>query len=520
MHKGGIMSLTSDFLVIHNLSYELPNGTVLFSNLNFNLSKKKVALVGPNGIGKSTLAKIMSGELRPSAGSVIKSQDIKFFAQFVSVVNQQVQEFLQEVWEQPFFNPELAEVLLKGISLELDFNNLSGGEQMRVRLLKTISESASLLILDEPSNNLDLASKEVLIQFINSYPHGILLISHDRFLLSQMEQIVELSNQGLSVYGGNFQAYELEKEKELYRQEVELALLKKEKRKLKLELEEKLQSQEKRMRSGAKTAEKGGMPKILIGARKRQAQQSLGKIQSREQKRLEQGQIDLAQKITEMKIQDDLLLQLPQIRIPATSLICQAHDLVLSFQASQKNLWVKPLSFQIFGSDRVSIQGQNGSGKTSLLKFLTSSEEETALQAKQGDFKKIKRPFFHLDQSLSRLKLNQDVSVLDFIMQDSRFDQTETRNLMARYQFYGQEVFKKIKDLSGGERLKLGLCHLFLTRLKYEVLLLDEPTNNLDLQSLTILEKVLNTFQGSLIIISHDPVFLKNIGINKTISLL
>lgn len=513
-------SLVSDFLVIKNLSFELPSGIVLFANLNLALNKKKVALVGANGVGKSTLAKIMAEELQPSSGSIIKSKDVKYFAQIISDQPQKVQEFLQDTWEQAYFNPVLAENLLSGISLDQDFDNLSGGEQMRVRLLKTISESASLLILDEPSNNLDLASKEVLIQFLNDYPYGILLISHDRLLLSEVEQVLELSNQGLRVYGGNYQDYELEKSKEQSRQQAELAVLKKEKRKLKLELEEKLQTQEKRMRSGARAAEKGGMPKILLGARKRQAQQSLGKIQSNEQKRLEQGQKDLAQKISERKIQEDLLLHLPEVFIPANSLICQAQELVLTFKASPKDLWQKPLSFQIFGSDRVSIQGRNGSGKTSLLRFLTSKEDLTDLQAKQGDFKKIQRPYFLLNQSLSHLTSKAEEKVLDFIMSDSRFDQVETRNLMAKYQFYGQEVFKKIKDLSGGERLKLGLCHLYLTRLNYEVLILDEPTNNLDLQSLEILEKVLNSFKGSLIVISHDPIFLKNIGINKTIYLL
>lgn len=513
------MSFATAFLTAQDLGYELPDGTVLFKNLNLSLNTKKIALVGPNGIGKSTLAKILCGELQATSGKINKNTEVKYFAQTATITDQAVHEYLQEVWEQSGYDSSMAEFLLQGISLDLALGALSGGEQMRVRLLKTISESASLLILDEPSNNLDMSSKEVLIQFINQYANGLLLISHDRLLLQQVDQILELSNQGLSVYGGNFQDYEQQRQKQQLKQEAELAYLKKEKRKLQLEGYEKIKVQEKRMRSGAQSAEKGGMPKILLGARKRQAQKSLGNIESKEQKRLEQSHHELLQKILERKIDDDLLLQLPEVILPTGSEVCRAVNLNLRFKKAANDLWKTPISFQIDGGDRVAIQGRNGVGKTSLLKFLTSQSGADDWLVPMGEFKKIQRPFFYLDQSLIFLNKNSEEKLIEFVMQDSRFDITQTRNLLARYQFYGQEVFKKIKDLSGGEKLKLGLSHLFLTRLNYEVLILDEPTNNLDLKSLEVLEKVLNSFKGALIVISHDPVFLKKMAINKVILL-
>lgn len=517
------MSFVSSFISAQGLGFELENGLILFSNLDFSLTKQKVALVGDNGVGKSTLARIICGELVGTQGHLNKTCQTSYFSQHAELPDITVEEYLKEVWESILYDPLLVNHLLGSIHVSQRLSTLSGGEQMRVRLIKQISQNAGLLILDEPSNNLDLQSKEVLRSFIQAYSQGILLISHDRYLLEEVEEVWELSNRGLSIYGGNYSFYEVEKRKEVLRQTEQLGQLKKEKRKLKLEYEEKMQTQEKRMHSAALKAEKGGLPKILIGGRKRRAQQSLGKISVNEQKRMESQNAVLQEKIQSAKICDDLVPLLPEVQVPHSKVIFELNDFNLGYQDKENFLWDRELCFRLQGPERVALMGKNGSGKSSLIKFLTESEKAksdlrgTSFKTK-GTYQKLKVEFMLMDQEHSYL--DPESSVLDFALKDSRLDEVETRNTLARYQFFKEEVFKKVKNLSGGEKLKLGLAHLYLTRKNYEVLILDEPTNNLDLYSLSILEALLKSYTGALLLVSHDPVFLERVGINRYLELI
>lgn len=495
-----------------SLGFELPQGRKLFSDLSFTLNQSCYGLVGANGVGKSTLAAILSGELVQTAGELQCTHSIIFLHQDEVGPDIAVAEYLSHLWESPFAEPEIYTPLLDGIDLEKPLSWLSGGEWMRVRLARALSEPCGLLILDEPTNNLDMTAREKIRDFVRNYSGGLLIISHDRELLDNVDTILELSNQGLGTYGGNYSFYKEQKDAEDKIQFEKLDRLRREKKKLEREQLEKLESQEKRMREGVRKAAKGGIPKILLGARKRRAEETQGKIHSSEEKRVETAQQEFSQFREDMKLQSTLGLNLPEARIPEGKLVFEVNDFNFSFQFADKKLWKDNLNLIMKGPRRWALSGENGSGKSTLIKLLLSAAAKPEGLI-QGNLSLASIPHAFLDQKYSLLDSGK--SILENIVQTSSRSQIELRNELARFQFTGDQVHQKVKSLSGGEKLKAALAKILLATPSPQFLILDEPTNNLDLPSLEILEQALTAFEGALWVVSHDEVFLQNIGIEE-----
>lgn len=494
-----------------SLAYELPQGDILFQNISFTLASGRYGLVGPNGVGKSTLAKILAGQLLPSTGELKISHPAIYLAQWETPQDQTVAEHLIDLWESPHASPEVWGPLLETISLEQRLSQLSGGEWTRVRIARALSKGGGLLILDEPTNNLDKEARALITNFVKSYDRPLLLISHDRELLNHVDTIWELSNQGLSVYGGNFSFYKEQKEAERTLQAEKLDRARREKKKLEKEHHEKLQSQEKRMRRGEREAARGGLPRILVGGLKRRAQVTHGKINSDEDKRVEKAKDDFRNLYEQTKRESTLGLELPETSVPEGKLIFELEDFNVKFAAHEKTLWKEPISMVMKGPRRWALAGANGAGKTTLIKVLLDQQDSSV--STTGINKKGDLALALLDQKYSLL--NEEESLFENVMANSRYDQIETRNRLARFQFMGEKVHQKVSTLSGGEKLKASLAKILFANPAPQFLILDEPTNNLDLESLEVLEEALLDYQGALLVVSHDEVFLANIGVEE-----
>lgn len=499
-------------LTAHSLGFSLPDGSPIFEYLNFTLLDKKYGLVGPNGVGKSTLAKILAGLLEPTRGSLVKEREIYFLPQSEARPEQSIAEFLAEIWESPFLDIPLQELLVGGLDLDRSLQHCSGGEWMRLRLLKA-SAQASALILDEPTNNLDREGRKALNDFVKKFRGPLLLIGHDRELLEFVDEIWELSNQGLQIYGGNFSFYQEAREKERGKLAKQIEVARNEKKKQDREHQEKLDRQNKRIRWAEKNIESMGLPKILSSARKRRAQVSLGKIHVHEQERDDERRQEFQQAVQKQKA-------ISQIRLNfggqegGGRVIFHVED--FNFGFSGKALWKNAVSFTLWRGERLVIRGENGAGKTSFIRLITGDLEADGHLMK-GQLAKISRKFIYLDQNYGLL--NREQSVIENILDFGGLDPIEARNRLADFGFYGESVFKKIKFLSGGEQLRASLAKLALGSAPPEILILDEPTNNLDLESLNVLEQALNSYRGTLIVISHDDVFVDNIGCNRELVL-
>lgn len=493
------------------VSFLLPTGEPIFSDISMALTHQTYGLVGDNGIGKSTFAKALAGTV-DCAGEILRSGEVIYVPQEEErPTDKTSSEYLASLWESLFADPAVWGPLLEGVPLDVPLLQLSGGEWTRLRIAKYLSYPSHLLILDEPTNSLDQHSREIIYNFVARYSSGgLLVISHDRQLLNNVDHILEMSNQGLTVYGGNYNFYEDEKSAERDRQEQSLNQARRQKEKVFRESHEKQQNQEKRSRQGQKQNDKGGTPKLLAGRNKRRAQNTLGKIKGQEQKRAACAQEEFKTIWSEAKVENPIQLFLPDLKLPNSKKIFEIQKGNIAFSGSDIPLWTDSISYILRGPEKLAIQGANGSGKSSLIKALTGEIPKDQLL---GDWSLGDIHFAILDQEYQLL--NPELSVIENIQESSSLPLSEIRNQLAHFQFTAEKVHQKIKSLSGGEKLKVSLAKILLIRPLPEVIILDEPTNNLDINSVKVLEESFRQYKGAMIVVSHDPDFLKNIGVTE-----
>lgn len=487
-----------------DVSFELPNGRPLFQNLNLSLGAGITALVGPNGMGKTLLAQLLAGELSPTGGTIRRNGLITLFPQRRAPGPVSVEDFLAPdyVWS------PLGESLLEGIDREALCTKLSGGEWMRTRLARALGEG--YLILDEPTNDLDREGRAAVRRFLSARPGGCLLISHDRECLVLCEEVLELSNRGIARYGGGWSAYVTERDRERARLAKSLEAAKRDRDRVREERREKIARQEKRNRRGAEAGAKGGMPKILLGARKRRAQATTGKVDVVTLERANESVRALHEKLAEVKSDSVMHADLLGREIPSQKLVVEATGFNIRF--NEKWLYRSDLDFSWRGNIRLAVRGGNGSGKSTLLRAIRGEFFETRGKLRPGNLVTL-----YLDQKCEALDDNK--SVYDNVREVASLTEGEIRNGLARFLFMKDSVFQPVGTLSGGERLRASLARGFLSREKPELLILDEPTNNLDLANVAFLEALLSDFPGALIVVSHDEVFLENCGIREALKL-
>ena len=251
------------------------------------------------------------------------------------------------------------------------------------------------------------------------------------------------------------------------------------------------------------------MPKILIGARKRKAQATTGKVDASTMERANTKVKEAYEAFSEIKIDPIMYADLNGVEIPSQKLVAEAKDYNVFFD---RWLYENDLNFSWRGNVRLAIKGANGSGKTTLIKAILGNSLKT-----KGELRLGKLATLYLDQQCSIL--NETKSVLENVRAVSKMSESEIRNNLAKLLFTGDSVFQEVHSLSGGERLRTALACGLLAEEKPELIILDEPTNNLDLGNIKFLENLISQFKGAVIIISHDEFFLKECGIDDELSL-
>ncbi|WP_330286469.1 ABC-F family ATP-binding cassette domain-containing protein [Streptomyces sp. NBC_00576] len=521
------MSATTSISVT-SLSFAWPDGTAVFEGLDAAFGPGRTGLVGVNGSGKSTLLKLIAGQLPPADGTVRVAGDIGYLPQTVTLDTAlRVEEVLGisaqraalhaieagDVAEKHFetigddWDVEeralvtLGELGLGHIDLDRTVGEVSGGEAVLLRLAALLLDRPDVLLLDEPTNNLDLYARRRLYTAVSSWPGVLIVVSHDRELLDLVDQIADLRSGEVTWYGGNFSAYEeaLATEQEAAERMVRVAEadLKKQKREL-VDAQVKLA---RRKKYGQKMFEQKREPKIVMGARKRSAQESAGKHRIMHEERLAGAKERLDEAVDAVRDDDEIRVDLPYTAVPPGRTVLTLLDLELAYGASAG-------SFDLRGPERVALIGRNGAGKTTLLRTIAGD-----LAPVSGETR-AHVPLRFLPQRLD--VLDDELTVAENV---ARFSPGATNNRvrarLARFLFRGARADQQAATLSGGERFRAALAALMLAEPAPQLLMLDEPTNNLDMASARQLTTALDSYEGALIVASHDLPFLESIGITR-----
>jgi len=527
-------------LILQNISYTLPNKNLLFDGINLTVNRQeKIALIGNNGSGKSTLLKIIAGELQPADGVLNTVADLYYVPQIFGQYNHlsigqalkvdyklhALQQILNGNASEENFNvlnddwtiedrckDALSYWQLENLDLSQKMETLSGGQKTKVFLAGISIHQPEVILLDEPSNHLDVAGREILYDFIQSAKHTLIVVSHDRKLLNLLNLVCELSKHGLKVYGGNYEFYTEQKEIEnnalnQYLQSKEKAL-----RKAKEKERETLERQQKSDSRGKGKQEKAGIARIMMNTLRNNAENSTSKIQDIHAEKIG----GISQEVEELRSAlpgtDKMKFGFENATLHRGKILFKATR--INYAYHNQLIWKNNLTFQLNSDDRMALKGLNGPGKTTLINIILGK-----LAPQTGTIYRTQNQPVYIDQDYSlidnRLKVYEQVQQFN----TGALQEHEIKTRLSRFLFTKEDWDKPCSALSGGEKMRLMLCCLTIGNQSPDMIILDEPTNNLDIQNIQILTSAINEYQGTLIVVSHDETFLEQTKIDQTIQL-
>ncbi len=519
---------TSPAISLHELSFAWPDGTAALERVSGTFTPGRTGLVGRNGAGKSTLLRLIAGELTPSSGHIVTSGEVGYLRQTLTLradaplaellgihetlaalraieAGDVAHEHFDAVGDDWDIESRAGEALQQlGFApedIDRRVGEVSGGEAMLIAIMGLRIRRTPITLLDEPTNNLDRATRARLGELVDAWPGTLLIVSHDRELLERMDHTAELFSGRLETFGGPYSAWEAHQEQQ---QAAAAQAARSAQQTLKVEKRQRVEAETKlarRERTAKKTQASGGIPKILAGNRASKAQASAGAMRGTLDDKVQAAQAAVDAADARVRVDERISLVLPDPEVPRGRRLAE-------FSTGSRTILVQ-------GPERVALVGANGSGKSTLLAQLMSGSAPTA--GRPSGTLLTERVGF-LAQRLDGL--DEQASAIANVQAVAPATPTGTiQNQLARLLLRGDSAHRPVGTLSGGERFRVALARLLLADPPAQLLVLDEPTNNLDLASVEQLAQALDAYRGALLVVSHDFAFLERLGIDTILEL-
>jgi ATPase subunit of ABC transporter with duplicated ATPase domains len=522
-------------VTLDRLSLAAPDGRPLLDNLTLAFGPERTGLVGRNGVGKTTLLRVILGELQPTSGAVsvrgrlgVLRQALQpppgaTVAELMGVAEPLARlgrlaedcasedDFAESDWTlEARLGAALAGVGLAGLAMGRPAASLSGGQVTRAMLAGLMATEPDMLILDEPTNNLDADARELVAEALGGWKGGAIVVSHDRALLRRMDRIVELTTLGAQAYGGGYDLYAERKAEEAAAAARALSDAEQAAARVAREVQLAAERKVRRDAAGKRARAKGDAPKLFLDAQAERAEAS-GGAQRRLAERLRAGAAaDLAEAEARVERVRRLAFDLPPSGLAAGKTVLALEHVSFAYPGEPPLL--SDVSLRLVGPERVAVTGPNGAGKTTLIRLAAGELAPASGRIVRGG------PAAFLDQQTALLRPEENL-VEAFRRLNPQANENAARAALARFLFRNVAAEKAVGSLSGGERLRAALACVLIADRPPQMLILDEPTNHLDLESIEAVEAALAGYDGALLVVSHDPDFLAAIGVEREIAL-
>lgn len=521
-------------VTISHLTYTGPDGHTLFSDLDLSFGIGRTGLVGRNGVGKTSLFRLIAGELTPMSGSIavvgrigilrqqVQPQAHDTIADLFGVADglallrhamagdATAEELADADWTLEARLEEALATLALDAGADTRLASLSGGQRTRAALAALAFDAPDLILLDEPTNNLDADGRTAVVDMLAKWRGAAIVISHDRDLLDTMDAIVELTGLGAATYGGNYSFYRARKALELASAKRDLDVAERQVRDAAQAAQEARERQDRRDAGGRRKAAKGDMPKILLGGMKRRAEATAGGLDRLAEKLGDAAQAQADEARARVEVLTPFAVKLKPSGVPAGKVMLRATELSGGYDAERPIL--RDFSLEMIGPERVAIRGPNGVGKTTLLKLLTG-----ALVPQSGSVQ-IGGRLVLLDQQVGLLDRRESI-LENFRRLNPESSVNDCRSVLAAFKFRNDAALQSVATLSGGEMLRAGLACVLGGVNPPMLVVLDEPTNHLDIEAIEVVEAGLRAYDGALLVVSHDRAFIENIGVTRDVRL-
>ncbi|HWK68806.1 MAG TPA: ABC-F family ATP-binding cassette domain-containing protein [Rhizobiaceae bacterium] len=521
-------------LSLSNITFATPDGRALFSNLDLSFDTIRTGLVGRNGVGKTTLLKLIAGDLPPQAGRISVNGTLGVLHQTVrGAPGQAVSDLLgvtgalqllrraedgrasiEELAAADWTLEARIAAALASVGLDVlpgaPLAALSGGQRTRAALAALVLAEPDFILLDEPTNNLDRDGRAAVTELLQNWRRGAVVVSHDRNLLDTMDAIVEITSLGATRYGGNWSHYRERKSIELEAARHDLSHAERRLEELEFRAQAATERKARKDAAGRRKRAKGDMPRILLNGQKNRSEDTGGANARLAERRREQARKDAASARERIEILQPFTVVLPSTGLPPGKTILKADVIRAGYEPGRPI--IESLSLTITGPERLAVTGPNGSGKTTLLELVAGR-----MRPWSGSLK-VMTDFAMLDQQVTLL--DPRLSIRDnFRRINPGENENACRAALAHFMFRADAALQTVSSLSGGQMLRAGLACVLGGEKPPSLLILDEPTNHLDIDSIETVEAGLRAYDGALLVVSHDETFLEAIGIQRRLEM-